>query len=769
MRKRWVGLIFMLLLATFLRADAHGSSDLEQAALLVLAKKLVYTQPDSAQKCVARLLCAPDEVLGKSLHAELLLVSSVSHALLGENDLSWHMLQQAHVLFGQLGHMQGLVECKLNIGENLYNRGKFDEALAWFLQAEQLAVLHGMQPLKAKSLRHIGKYYHSLGDFSRSFGYYMSALGIAAQCRDTLEMMSASNKIGKYYETLGNYPKALEYCLKAETLGHSVNNLVEQATTFNSLGNICRLLKEYPKAVAFHRQALNTRKKLNYLEGEAKSLNNLGEVWLDMGQHDSARRCLLLSLKICEQIGYSKGIVKSQHNLGLLDQKQGNGEAAILKFHRVMALSTSMGYDKGIAEACFALASLYRARGALSQSVALCKKGLALANRENVLSEQMDFYLLLSHLSQSTGNYKDALAYYQQYSQVKDQVVSLESNNKISELKAEYELSVHNRTHEMLVKDNEITKLNLKRNNLVLLFAGIVLSLLVALLCVFYGRIVQKKLANRALTILNNDIRTKNIELDGLNQKLEVSRKQQIRLFGIISHELRNPLFWFRNLIQVLTLRIDVLDKEMVVRSLDSLNESATHTFHLMDNLLHWSRSQLGSLKCVPEPLDMGGLIDENVRLIASYAAHKQIHIAVDADRDLVVHADKTMIQTVLRNLLSNAVKFTSARGRIDVVLHKRGQSALVEVRDNGVGMSMQSIEQILNNSGINFIPGVASETGSGLGLAITKEFVELHEGVLCARSMPGDGTVFSFDLPLFFAGAGVTPSSIQRLPEAVG
>ncbi len=239
------------------------------------------------------------------------------------------------------------------------------------------------------------------------------------------------------------------------------------------------------------------------------------------------------------------------------------------------------------------------------------------------------------------------------------------------------------------------------------------------------------------------------LPFDQLNKEIKDARDQQMKFFNLISHELRNPLFWFRNLIQLLMNRIDNLDKDVIKKSLYSLNESAGNTFHLMDNLLHWSRTQLGNINFNPEPINIAEIIKENIKLLQQFADYKNISLLFKDDHVIFAIADKEMIKTVIRNLLSNALKYTQENGSICVKLNVTEDKVVVSVKDDGIGMSPVILDKILNAKEKVVVSGLSKEAGSGLGLTLCKEFVEKHNSSLVVNSLQGEGSEFLFELPL--------------------
>ncbi|MCW3788087.1 tetratricopeptide repeat-containing sensor histidine kinase [Plebeiibacterium sediminum] len=727
---------------------AKGTSDRSRVFLHKIEQS-IYSNTDSTLHYFELYSKLNPVFKEDSLYAAYLNYKGIYYSIVGDNYKALNCYKQAKYIFELRGVDDAALNLELNIGELLYNWGQYDYALKKFKQVLLHSQVKERHSLKIKALNYIGKYYHSMGDFDTSFHYYEESFQLAQKYKDTLAIISVQNKIGKHYETIGKYAEAMEYYLMSEKLVYRTGNCIEMGTTYNSLGNMYQEISEYERALYFHNKALECRKKIHYREGEAKSLNNIGEVLIALNKLQDAYDNFSNSLIICSDLGYKKGIVKCLHNEGIVLLRQGKNNYAISKLKEALKLATEIGYDKGIISAYYRLAEGYQITHQLPKALQAASKGLELAVNENILTKERDFNLIISRILSEQGDYKMALDYYKQYTIVGDEIINIKSANKIAELKTQFNESLKIRENEVLKRENEIKALMINRKNQFIIFVTVVLILLIALIIIVYGRFLHNKRANVVLQNLHHSVVNKNMELDTLNKQLNITKDQQLKLFSIISHELRNPLYWFRSLTHMLSAKIDSLDKQMISKSLNSINESATNTFHLMDNLLNWSKSQLGNIQYVPENINITSLIDENVKLIAHYAEIKGITLHVKADKELVVKADKAMVKTVIRNLLSNAIKFTPQNGKVDIEVIKKGEKVKVEVSDSGVGMGHDEVHRILNSKSSECLPSTDKETGNGLGLILTKEFIEKNGGELFILSSPGKGSIFGFELNL--------------------
>ncbi len=738
--------VYFLFFGSFIFANAIKSTKQDYLKKVNLYQ---YVNTDSAEIYLNLFERNYKGPVKDSIYAEFLFLKGLNTSITGNTNLALLYLEKSNSIFDSVQCDFGIAETLLNIGEVYYDWGEYNTALVYFKKVNKISGKVGLDNLQTKSLNYIGKYYHSMGDLNQSLLYYNKAMNMAKDMKDTVEIMSLYNKIGKHYKTLGNYPKALDCFLHSERLVSHTTNKIEQATTYNHLGNIYQALMNYKRSMIFHKKALQLRKEVNYKEGVAKSLKNIGEVFVDIQEYDSALVYFDQSYIYCKQVGYAKGLVKNIYGKGLVYEKKGNYQKAIENYKEALKQSSLIGYAIGESRINLFLASMFKKMGQNNLAIKYCNEGLSIASREDFKSNVSDFYLILSDVFSLKGKYKDALEYYKKHASTKGEILNIETNRKIAELQTEYKVNLKNQENEVLKRENQIKELKLKRKNLFILFSIIITGLLTALVFIIYGRLLNKKKANIELTDLNNHIVIKNKELDTLNKKLRISKDQQVKLFSIISHELRNPLFWFRNLIQMLSAQIDILDKDMIAKSLNSLNESAANTFHLMDNLLYWSKSQLGKIKFKPEPVDITELIQENIKLLNQFAFCKNISLIFEDQQSVVVQADKEMIKTVLRNLLSNALKYTKENGEIRVLLLFDEHKVSVGVVDNGIGMNGDLLERLLNGMDKKITMGLNQETGSGLGLILCKDFIEQHNGHLNISSVPGKGSEFWFDLLL--------------------
>lgn len=214
-------------------------------------------------------------------------------------------------------------------------------------------------------------------------------------------------------------------------------------------------------------------------------------------------------------------------------------------------------------------------------------------------------------------------------------------------------------------------------------------------------------------------------------------------LLAQVAHELRQPL----GAITAATGLLQTAAAEgLRQRAVAVIGRQATHMRLLVDDLLDLSRLARQELHLNKSTIDLCEIIDDSLGVIAADVAARRIDVTPSVPPCPVhVLADPTRVRQILSNLLSNAVKFTPEGGTIDLTLERAMSHVVMRVRDNGRGISPDSLPLIFEM----FHKGGGDGSGLGVGLAVVKGLAELHGGSVEARSDgPGHGSEFVVTLP---------------------
>jgi signal transduction histidine kinase len=242
-------------------------------------------------------------------------------------------------------------------------------------------------------------------------------------------------------------------------------------------------------------------------------------------------------------------------------------------------------------------------------------------------------------------------------------------------------------------------------------------------------------------------------ELARARRDAEIANTAKDDFLAMLGHELRNPLAPILIALELIRARrMPGHERELAI-----IERQARHLVRLVDDLLDVARIARGKIELRPEHVELGRLVALAVEASAPLVAERGHHLATDvAPGGLLLHGDPIRLTQVLSNLLTNAAKYTNPGGRIHVRAWAEDGHAVVQVEDNGIGISPDMLPRLFDKFVQERQALDRSRGGLGLGLAIVKEIVVLHGGTVSARSRGlGHGSVFELRLPLAGAGAG--------------
>ncbi|MFZ3166327.1 MAG: CHASE4 domain-containing protein [Candidatus Methanoperedens sp.] len=256
-----------------------------------------------------------------------------------------------------------------------------------------------------------------------------------------------------------------------------------------------------------------------------------------------------------------------------------------------------------------------------------------------------------------------------------------------------------------------------------------------------------------AIAIVSSDItlRKRAEELRLENERLEIASKTKSEFLASMSHELRTPLNAIIGFSEIMITGIGGNLNEAQKGYVKDIHNAGQHLLVIIDDILDLSKVEAGKMELVIEKFSVHELLEETITLIKNKAMKHNINIIRDIDSQLeLIEGDKQKIKQVLFNLLSNAMKFIKEDGgTITMSVKKMDDTVMFSVSDTGIGIEKKNMDKLFKefqqlNSGITRKYG-----GTGLGLAISKKLVELHGGKISVKSIYGEGSTFTFSIPI--------------------
>ena len=239
-------------------------------------------------------------------------------------------------------------------------------------------------------------------------------------------------------------------------------------------------------------------------------------------------------------------------------------------------------------------------------------------------------------------------------------------------------------------------------------------------------------------------------EIEEKSRQLEIANKHKSDFLANMSHELRTPLNAIIGFSEVLIEKMfgEVNDKQLDY--LHDIHSSGKHLLSLINDILDLSKIEAGRMELDVADVNVPDTLSSAMTLVRERAQNHGIELALDVDPQLsVIQADERKVKQVVLNLLSNAVKFTPDGGSVAVRATLDTDHVEVAVRDTGIGIAPEDQEAVFEEFKQVGRDYTKKAEGTGLGLALTRRIVELHGGRIWLESTPGQGSTFTFTLPL--------------------
>jgi len=585
-------------------------------------------------------------------------------------------------------------------------------------------------------------FYNRMGDSLKftypdtALFYYSLALVHAIESQNLNEQATIKNRIGGSYYVTGDYFRALKFFTEALTLSQQQNDTHGIAVGLNNIGLILNVQEKYDQAIDYHKRSIVLCRQVNDSLMEHRNLFNLGITFNAMGAYDSALVYAQKAISYCQNMKNTEEELRVYNLLGEIYYNLGEYRTS---FNAHLKVLQHTPYDNNW-EKCYALTGIARAAHQLGYPDEALKYALQsrnLATEINALYDLKTISKILSDIYLEKKDYQRAYLYYVDYKAYSDSLFDQEKEREMNYLHfLQKEIENKELQYSFAQKQKELENKNLIN---IYYFTGGLLFLLLAIL--LWRNLALKNRMNVGLTAKNNIIARKNHELEQVNATKD-------RFFHMIAHDLKSPLSAMISFTDILQQNLDQFSEQEIRSFLNSLYQSSSQGFRLLENLLDWARLQSGAIEYSPDDLKILPLIDDTLLLLEPNAKEKQITIETDLQQDLSASIDRNMFLTVLRNLVSNAIKFSGSGKKITIKAEKDSHALRVQVLDQGKGMSKEEVSRLFKIESHFTTPGTNNEQGTGIGLILCYDLTRKMGGELLVDSTLGVGSTFTMVLP---------------------
>ena len=239
-------------------------------------------------------------------------------------------------------------------------------------------------------------------------------------------------------------------------------------------------------------------------------------------------------------------------------------------------------------------------------------------------------------------------------------------------------------------------------------------------------------------------------EIEDKGRQLEEANQHKSEFLASVSHELRTPLNAIIGFSEVMLERLFGEVNEKQEEYLNDILSSGRHLLSLINDILDLAKIEAGRMELELGAFDVPQAIDNTLMLVRERAMRRGITLERSVEPRLgEINGDERKVKQVLLNLLSNAVKFTPEGGRIEVRAVVADGTVEISVSDTGVGIAPEDHEAVFEEFRQVGSDYARRHEGTGLGLALARRFVELHGGRIWVKSQVGQGSTFTFAIPM--------------------
>ena len=229
-------------------------------------------------------------------------------------------------------------------------------------------------------------------------------------------------------------------------------------------------------------------------------------------------------------------------------------------------------------------------------------------------------------------------------------------------------------------------------------------------------------------------------------QELKNLNDTKDRLFTILAHDLKNPVIAFQDLAKSVNYLLQSDKPKRVLELGNFIEKEAIQLHHLLDNLLNWAMAQREELPITPISLSLMDVFENVANTFKTLSERSEIKLETKLSEDILVMADRRVLETIFRNLISNAFRYTKPGGLINMTAEKDDKKVQIYISDNGLGMTDAEMANLFKiQSKLDSKGDIATIS---LGLHLCKELIELMNGGINVRSEKRKGTTFILTLP---------------------
>ncbi len=628
--------------------------------------------------------------------------------------------------------------------------------------------------LLARTYRSVGDAYYFFGDLDKSNEYLLFSIAAfeSSGSADTSYLGSIYSDLGLNYQEQDKFGEAENSLKQAISLLSRTKDLSSLADAKSNLASLYHEAGKFAEAIRYFKEVNEIDMKVGDPVKQSGSLNSLGRMYVDWGKFETGRKYYFQSISFLDTVKHADMLAIRYNNVGMayqlenqhrqairwiekaraIEEKKGNaGKLAIRFFNLGNSWLALKNYEqaekfflqanekfarenkvKEISKTAAALGDLYFLQGRLSRAYPKYREAEKLAEKGGFIPEKSTIYNKLYQYFKVSGDFENALKYFELHITAKDSIFNLSASKQIEEMEIQYQTAQKELEITQLETQNELALKEVTFRKRERNIATIVLLILVVMVALLYRlfRIVRKQKQTLALQ----------------NTELEKLTGIQNQIFSIISHDFRSITSSYQASAKIIEHYLNKGQPEKLLPIASEIGKNSRNLSTMLENLLQWAMIKRKGLQPEKKILSVGDHVAQVAEVIKDQFLKKN-NTLLTTHSDVKVYCDPESLNIILRNLLANANKFTQD-GRINVDTWSEDGHSYIRICDTGTGMTEDTLQKLFQPSKDKTRQGTAGEKGTGIGLLLVKEHLRENSGEIKANSTPGKGTCFEIKLP---------------------
>ena len=445
------------------------------------------------------------------------------------------------------------------------------------------------------------------------------------------------------------------------------------------------------------------------------------------------------------------------NQLGSVYSKQNQPKKAILAHREAYRISSQINYQEQVISSLEHLAKIYIDDKQYSKAIEKSMEGIQVAEQFGDLKNVTILYDIVAKSHAAQNNYPQAYIYHTKLKMISDSLITLERNQKLNELKIQFQVENKDAENQLLKTQQAKDKLTIQKA----MMASTAFIIALIALCVIAYLLYKRSKYRKALSYkLKDEVNRRTIELEKINTDLTKSNKEMERFNHIASHDLKEPLRNIISFTRLLEMRLRNQEDNVADEYLSFVVTNAKQMHTLIEDVLEFSKFSDQKVKL--EEVNLGKTFQQVLTALQPLMEEKTAHIL--CEELPIIQTNEAQIYILLRNIIENGLLYNHhPTPIIEIDYEQKNNQHLLSITDNGIGIDEAYHEQIFDM--FKRLQSRQEAKGSGLGLSICQKISTRLGGEILIKSTPDEGSVFTIVLPVEYSN-DKKPTVFKTLSE---